>query len=359
MKTSKIPPLSVGILAGGKSSRMGENKALLKIGDQKMIEKLVSELGVFSGLTISAAKKGDYEYLGTDMVYDEHKDIGPIEGLRTVLSAAEEEYVFICAADMPNITAEFVRTLALFISSDHDCYVVCDEDHLQPLCSIYKKSVLPIIEELIAAGDYRLRKIFDRVNTLYIPLEALNFDKKTVKNVNTKEEYVKLFTPFVFCVSGFSDSGKTGLIVRLINEFKKDNYSVCVLKHDGHDRIEDKPGSDSDRFFAAGADCAAVFSEGESLIRRREKADIREMLARLSGSSVSPDFIIIEGMKNSSYPKIEIVRKDISEESICPPESLICIATDFLSPEKAACPIYGLDDVQGIYLCLKNYFNLK
>ena len=356
---NKIPKLSVGILAGGKSSRMGENKALLKIGRDRIIDKLTKELGGFSELIISAAKKGEYEELGFKTVYDETREIGPIEGIRAVLSAAKEEYVFICAADMPNITADFVRALSHFISSDNDCYVICDEDHIQPLCAIYKKSVLPVVEELIANGQYRLRMIFDKVNTKYIPIGMLNFSKKTVKNINTRDEYIEALKPFIFAVSGPSDSGKTGLIVKLINEFIKEKMSVCVLKHDGHDALSDKPGSDTERFYEAGAVISAAFSDSGNIVRRRETAGLSEMLKRLSGADNPPDFIIVEGMKNSDIPKVEIVRQGISEKPVCDKDSVICIATDFLSPDKLKdYEICDLNDASEIFLCLKKYFSL-
>ena len=100
--------IAVGVLAGGKSTRMGENKALLQINGKRFLNQICGELGDFSQVIISAARKGDYEDLGLDVVYDEHQDIGPIEGIYQVLSHAQEEYVFICAADMPFITKELV-----------------------------------------------------------------------------------------------------------------------------------------------------------------------------------------------------------------------------------------------------------
>lgn len=357
MKQEKIS-ISAAILAGGKSSRMGENKALLKIGRDRIIDKLTKELGMFSELLVSVASKGDYEDLGLKLVYDENRDIGPIEGLRRVLSAAENEYVFVCAVDMPNITAEFVRCLSLFTKSGDDCYVITDEDHIQPLCAIYKKSCLPVIEKLISEGNYRLRKIFDAVSTVYISIEDLNFTKKTVKNINTREDYNELMKPFVFAVSGYSDAGKTGLIERLINEFKKEGMSVCAIKHDGHDILSDKPGSDTERFYSAGADISAAFTDSETIVRSRETTTVEQLIKRIS-DALSPDFIILEGLKNSSYPKIEIVRKEIHDKSICRPETLICIASDCLNPADFSCPVFGLTDIDGMFLCLKEYFDIK
>lgn len=129
--------IAVGVLAGGKSTRMGENKALLQINGKRFLNQICGELGDFSQVIISAARKGDYEDLGLDVVYDEHQDIGPIEGIYQVLSHAQEEYVFICAADMPFITKELVAYMTEFISSDYDCYCMMDEDHIHPLCAIY------------------------------------------------------------------------------------------------------------------------------------------------------------------------------------------------------------------------------
>ena len=357
MSGNRLPEVSVGILAGGKSSRMGENKALMKIGNERMIGSLIKELSVFTDIIISAARPGDYEEFGLKTVYDENIEIGPMEGIRRILSEAENEYVFICAADMPRITADFVRALKHFLDSGHDCYIVCDEDHLQPLCSIYKKTVIPVIDKLIADGVYKLRKIFDLVNTKYIPLEILNFDKKTVKNINTREDLIEYNKPFVFCVSGPSDSGKTGLIVKLINEFIESGMSVSVLKHDGCDRLSDKPGSDTEKYFNCGAVTAAAFSNGGSIIHTRNKRDDTEMLKLLKAES--PDVILIEGLKNSSYPKVEIVRRGIGEGVISPPESLICITTDFITPDSVNCSVYGLDDVKGVFLCICRYFGLK
>lgn len=309
-------------------------------------------------MLISAADKGIYEEMGLRIVYDEHRDIGPIEGIYQILRAASEEYVFICAADMPFITKELVAYMTEFVSSDYDCYVLMDEEHIHPLCGIYSRRMLDKVRACIESGNYRLMKLLNAVRTKYIKLEHTSFDKRVVKNINTKAEYRELvILPAVFCVSGIKDSGKTGLIIKLINEFIREGYVVSVIKHDGHDYVMDYDGTDTFRFRSAGAKLSAIFSDSQFSINCSSKTDIGELVELVKRAQKS-DIIIIEGMKGASYPKIEVVRRAVSNTSVCNPESLICIATDILSPNAAKCPVYDIDDITGIFLCLKRYFGL-
>ena len=349
------PKLSTGILAGGKSTRMGQNKALLQLNDSRFIDRILGELNAFSEVLISAAKKGIYEDTGYQVVYDEHDQIGPIEGIRQILKHAKEEYVFICAADMPFLEKELVSYMAEFISSDYDCFCLVDEDHIHPLCAIYSKRMLDTIEEMIARGQYRLMSLLRAVRTKYIRLEVTRFDRKLVRNINTRDEYKRLALPVVFCVSAVKDSGKTGLIIKLINEFIREDYTVGVIKHDGHDFCMDHEGTDTWRFSQAGAVCSAIFSGTQYAVCDKRAVSLEQMLEKCS----DVDILIIEGMKASPYPKIEVVRKEISSTSICDQDSLICIATDILSPNDVKCPVFTLDDADGIFLCLKNYFGLE
>lgn len=347
--------LSAGILAGGKSTRMGQNKALLQLNDCRFIDRISKELSCFSQVLLSAAQKGVYEDIGLPVVYDEHKDIGPMEGIYQILKHASTEYVFICGADMPFLKKELVCYMAEHLSSDFDCYCLVDEDHVHPLCAIYSKRMLPVIEELIEKGQYRLLNILNRVRTKYISLEYTCFDKKVVRNINTRDEYRKLALPVVFCISGLKDSGKTGLIIKLINEFIKEGYSVGVIKHDGHEYVMDREGTDTFRFRQAGAFCSAIFSDTQYSVNYQGKTGLENMIGLCQGA----DIIMIEGMKESVLPKIEVVRREISRKSICAPESLICIATDVVSQKDASCPVFGLNDTDGIFLCVKKYFGME
>ncbi|MBR1771580.1 MAG: molybdopterin-guanine dinucleotide biosynthesis protein B [Lachnospiraceae bacterium] len=347
--------LSVGVLAGGKSTRMGQNKALLQIESKRFIDRICEELSGFSEVLISDAKKGNYEELGLPVVYDAHEGIGPLEGIYQLLLHAREDYVFVCAADMPFIQKELVEYMAEFISSDYDCYCLVDEDHIHPLCAIYSKKMLEAVREQIESGNYRIMQVLRRVRTKYIKLGQTGFDKRIVRNINTREEYAQALKPWVFCVSGVKDSGKTGLIIKLINEFIQDGKSVAVVKHDGHEYVADHEGTDTWRFTQAGAVCSAIFSDTQYSLHCREKTTAQE-LTRLTASRSGADVVIIEGMKDSDYPKIEVVRKVRSQTPVCAASTLICIATDVVSQESVSCPVLDMDDVHGIFLCVKQYF---
>lgn len=346
--------LGAAVLAGGKSSRMGQNKVLLEYENIRFLDRICQELSGFDELLVSAAKKGDYADTPYQIVYDKNQEIGPIEGIRRVLESTSCDYVFICAGDMPFVKKELVQYMQEFISSDYDCYCLVDEQHVHPLCAIYSKAVLPVVEELVAEGQYRLLRLLNRVRTKYIKLESTCFDKKVVRNINTKEEYQRLVLPVVFCVSGVKDSGKTGLIIRLINEFIKDGYSVAVIKHDGHQYKMDYEGTDTYRFYQAGAMISAIYSDTQYSLNGRKKAELSQLIEKMEDA----DIIILEGQKASDYPKIEVVRKAISQKSVCKPDTLIALATDVVSPNEVPAPVYGLEDISGIYACLKEYFGL-
>lgn len=132
--------LGTAVLAGGKSSRMGQNKVLMEYQNRRFLDRICEELRGFDEKPcISAAIPGEYEDLGLPVVCDEHREIGPMEGIRQVLIHTSCDYVFVCAGDMPFITGNLVRYMAEFISSDYDCYCMVDEDHIHPLCAIYSK----------------------------------------------------------------------------------------------------------------------------------------------------------------------------------------------------------------------------
>lgn len=346
---------SVAILAGGKSSRMGRDKALLSLEGARFIDRLAWEFAPCGDVFISAANPGDYADAGLPVVADENRGIGPIEGIHQALLRAGRDCVFVCATDMPFLKKEAADYLAEFVSSDHDAWVFTSAGRVQPLCAIYRKAALPAIEALIAQGRYKLTALLSSVRTKYVRLEDSRFDSRLLDNINTPREYRALSGPAVFCVSGVKDSGKTTLIEKLIGECVREGLSVGAIKHDGHDFSCDIEGTDSHRMYQAGADRVAVFSARQAFVHERGDVGIDALLARMAGL----DVVIVEGLKASAYPKVEVVRGAVSRTPVCAPETLICVASDVLRPGEVACPVCGLDDARGILQHVREALKLE
>lgn len=158
----------------------------------------------------------------------------------------------------------------------------------------------------------------------------------------------------VCAVCGVKNSGKTTLIEKLIREYAARGVRTAVIKHDGHDFTCDVPGTDSSRFYEAGAYGTAVFSDNRIFVHRLEinrqpdsekweKEKITEFVSLFPDAEV----ILIEGLKNSSLPKIEIVRKGISDVPVSNPEGRFLIVTDF-EPDHFGEKVIGLEQISEI-----------
>lgn len=131
--------------------------------------------------------------------------------------------------------------------------------------------------------------------------------------------------PMLIAISGVKNSGKTTLIEKLIPRLKNFGYKVATIKHDGHDFDPDVENRDTYRHKKAGAYGTAIFSESKFMIVKEEKQVSEEDLISYFKEA---DIILLEGFKNSNYPKIEIIRKGNSDKSVCKKETLIALVTD-------------------------------
>lgn len=163
---------------------------------------------------------------------------------------------------------------------------------------------------------------------------------------------------FILAVSGVKNSGKTTLITKLLPELKKRGLQVAVIKHDGHDFEADVPGTDSWKYAQAGADGTCVFSAKKYMVVKYAPAPSVEELV---GAFPEVDVILLEGFKYSEYPKIEVIRKSNSSESVCDPKNLLGIVTDLtkaeldVNGETLDIPLFGSEETER----LTDYFLSK
>ena len=123
---------------------------------------------------------------------------------------------------------------------------------------------------------------------------------------------IELKRPAVLAVSGLHNSGKTTLLEKLLPALRSRGLKVGIIKHDGHDFTPDVPGTDSYRLREAGAEGVAVFSGNRYLLTEEFRLNEQDLLALFERHGY--DLVLMEGFKESGWPKIEVVRSAISKE---------------------------------------------
>jgi molybdopterin-guanine dinucleotide biosynthesis protein A len=180
------------ILAGGKSSRMGQPKALLTFGGEPLIAHLVRSLKrSFKSVVIVAASSQELPDLPATLVRDELPFRGPVGGIYYGLRAAGEEFAFVTSCDAPFLNLSLVRFLTTRISH-WDVVVPYWQDRFQPLHAVYRTKVAPLLAEQLERNELRPVTLFTRVRTLRIQesdIRRFDPDGRSFVNMNTPEDY--------------------------------------------------------------------------------------------------------------------------------------------------------------------------
>lgn len=191
------------ILAGGISRRLGcRNKALLKIGDKSIIERVIDVLSeVTESILLITNSPEEFEHLGRPMFGDILPDSGSLGGIYTGLKVSKTHHNLVVACDMPFVLPHLL-TLLIDYRRGYDVVIPMTPDGYQPTCAIYSKNCIDPIKAQIKAGDLKIIDFFPHVKVSKINLSALcpcrvthaaslSYDSGMFFNVNTIEDYSK------------------------------------------------------------------------------------------------------------------------------------------------------------------------
>jgi len=180
------------ILAGGKNSRMGLEKAFLEIGGIRLIDRILGVYQeIFSEIIIVTNEALAYmEFAESVIVTDIYKEKGALGGIYTGLFYASYDYSFVAACDMPFLNKDFIIYLTEQ-AGKYDIIVPSLSDGLQPLHAIYSQNCLSPIKRLLIADKLKITGFYKEMRLLSISeekIKSFNKDGHLFLNVNTPED---------------------------------------------------------------------------------------------------------------------------------------------------------------------------
>lgn len=186
------------VLAGGKSSRMGCNKAFLKLGQKTMIETIVESLQkIFKNVIIVTDIPEEYTMLNKVVFIQDiidTKEKNSLIGLYSGLVESKTDYVFVTGCDMPFLNIGLIEYM-IKSKEDEDVVIPFYSGHYEPLYAIYNKKCIPEFKKLIQKNRFKIIDIFENLNVKEIKKsEIIKFDPNTscFKNINTYEQYIEI-----------------------------------------------------------------------------------------------------------------------------------------------------------------------
>jgi molybdopterin-guanine dinucleotide biosynthesis protein A len=179
------------VLAGGKSTRMGQDKAALTLNGRTLLEHA---LAAVRQVCRDVAILGRYERYGAlaPAYEDIYPGCGPLGGIHAALSNSQTQFNLVIGVDTPFLAPEFLSYLAeRAVASGMVVTTPEIDDYTQPLCTVYSLDFLPIAERAIKAGNYKIVPLFPRHQTLVIKeseLRRFAFGAEMFENLNTPDD---------------------------------------------------------------------------------------------------------------------------------------------------------------------------
>lgn len=191
------PKVSVVVLAGGKSKRLGRDKSRLVLDGQPLLARIVGQLSTLSDdlivVTNDSARLEGMD-LAVRLVPDEQRGVGSLMGIYSGLKAARHPHALALACDMPFLSLPLLRYM-LPLAVDYDVVIPRVGGWVEPLHAIYGKTCLPAMSQLLEQNRRQIIAFFDDVRVRYVEEHEIDrFDPQHLSfvNVNTPEDWERV-----------------------------------------------------------------------------------------------------------------------------------------------------------------------
>lgn len=185
-------PVTGIVLAGGRSLRLGRDKALLQLGGRPLIAIVADRLAtVCREVIVASGPTRRYADLGLPVVTDRFPGIGALAGIHAGLHAASHEVALVAGCDMPFLDPRLLRAFVEWVEG-FDVAILRQGEEVEPLHAAYRRTCLEPIEAAIRAGRRRIISFFEQVRVRYVlpeEVRRIDPDLRSFRNINTPEDW--------------------------------------------------------------------------------------------------------------------------------------------------------------------------
>lgn len=335
----QIDQIAAVILSGGLARRMnGAEKGLQQLNGKTLIAHIVERLTpqitqIHLNINRSQAEY-QTQFPNLPFYCDSLSDFqGPLSGMLSGFENIHSEYLLFVSCDTPFLPNNLVKKLsvALAINQAQIAYAH-DGERAHPTIALIHRSVVTPLRLYLASGERRLFHFFQTQKSVAVDFSE---QKAAFQNMNTFAdlENIRLTsatTPKLLGITGYSGTGKTTLLEKLIPKLTACQIKVGLIKHSHHNVEVDKPGKDSHRLRVAGANPTMVVCEERWALMTEtptQAVDFQQLIAKFDPETV--DLILVEGFKHEPIAKIQLHRQAIEKPLPELDEWTIATATDY------------------------------
>lgn len=177
------------ILAGGQSQRMGFNKAEAKMHGESMLIRIIEKLKAVTPSILVSTGTITYPTIQWPQISDEHPNCGPLGGIYSALNISDTSLNLVVSCDIPLVSVSLLKNIVAS-ASESNALITVPVDHdgqLHMTCAVYRKEILPLLEQQISAHAFKLKGLLDLVSVEYLNIskEHTLYHEHAFMNINS------------------------------------------------------------------------------------------------------------------------------------------------------------------------------
>jgi len=188
----KINVITGVILAGGRSTRFGSNKAMAMVDGKPLIQHVADTVtSIFRDCLLVTNAPEQYDFLNMPMIRDRYQGMGPLAGIHAALRHTGKSRIFVVACDMPNLSQELIQYLCNINEQEYDVIIPWLEKGQEPLFGIYQKKSLAVIDSYLQQKDCQIIRALEDLQVRRVSEQeilSITGDLACFKNINWPED---------------------------------------------------------------------------------------------------------------------------------------------------------------------------